>query len=305
MKITEFNTPDRLQQLAQVMESYFGRTLPVDQMSGKTAAIMLQRVKGLIREHKNTFDRHMSERNPVYLQLVMMEQALAQRVTETMPAPVSGATPAKPGQPSTSQPAAAQPTIDPNKLKAAQDKLTKGQTLSADEQKLVNAAAAAQQQMQEHRLKRALRTLQESEVQQAQVVLAAQDMVDSIQGMIEDATEMQYKELPALVDSIRNQIGMEQANQFNTDATAAMTGLVQNLQATKQQMETSLGVVTGQQVAPALDAAMTGGAPEAPAAPGAEPPAVAPEEPVADLEAPVEPEAGVEPTANQLGREKR
>lgn len=301
MKITEFNSPDRLQQIARVMESYFGRGLPLDQMSGKTAKIMLQRVKGLIREHKNTFDRHMSERNPVYLQLIMMEQALAQRVAETMPAPMPGAQP-------TQKPAAASaPTIDPNKLKAAQDKLSKGQTLSGDEQKLVNAAAAAQQQMQEHRLKRALRTLQESEVQQAQVVLAAQDMVDSIQGMIEDATEMQYKELPALVDSIRNQVGMDQANQFNTDATAALTGLVQSLQGTKQQMETSLSVVTGQQVAPALDAAM-GAAPDAGAVPppeaGAEPEADAMVTPT-DLEAPVEPEAGVEPTATQLGREKR
>jgi len=302
MKITEFNSPDRLQQLATVMESYFGRSLPVDQMSDNTARIMLQRVKGMIREHKNTFDRHMSERNPVYLQLMMMEQALAQRVAETMPAPVPGAQP-------TQKPAAATPvpTIDPNKLKAAQDKLSKGQTLSSDEQKLVNAAAAAQQQMQENRLKRAFRTLKESEVQQAQVVLAAQDMVDSIQGMIEDATEMQYKELPALVDSIRNQIGLEQANQFNTDATAAMTGLVQSLQGTKQQMETSLGVVTGQQVAPALDAAMGGAAPAAPDL-GAEPPiepGAEPMEPAADLEAPVEPELGAEPTSKQLGREKR
>jgi len=180
--------------------------------------------------------------------------------------------------------------------------LSKGQNLSADEQKLINAAAVAQQQMQESRLKRALQTLKESEVQQAQVVLAAQDMVDSIQGMIEDATEMQYKELPALVDSIRNQIGLDQANQFNTDATGAMTQLVQNLQATKQAMETSLGVVTGQQVAPALDAAMAAPAAEPAAMPGEEVPAL---EPAADLEAPVEPEAGAEPTAGELGRGKR
>ena len=110
------------------------------------------------------------------------------------------------------------------------------------------------------------RRISESEVQQAQVVLAAQDMVDSMQGMLEDTTEMQFKELPALVDSIRNQIGMEQANQFNTDATAALSGLVQNLQGAKQQLEQALAVVTGQaQATPALDAAMGGGA-HAPAA---------------------------------------
>ena len=296
MKITEFNSPDRLKQLATVMESYFGKNLPIAQMSATTAQGMLKRVQTLLREHKNTFSRHMSERNPVYLQLVMMEQALVQRVAETMPAP---AVTNKPGQPA----AAAQSPIDPNKLKAAQDKLAKGQNLSSDEQKLVNAAAAAQQQMQEQRLRRALSTLKESEVQQAQVVLAAQDMVDSIQSMIEDATEMQYKELPALVDSIRNQIGLEQANQFNTEATGAMTQLVQNLQSTKQAMETSLGVVTGQPMAPALDAAMS--------APSGEPVPAEPADtmdqsmPAGDLEAPVAPEPGEEPAPAALGREKR
>lgn len=94
--------------------------------------------------------------------------------------------------------------------------------------------------------------LQESEVQQAQVVLAAQDMVDQVQSMLEDITELQFKELPALVDSIRNQVGMDQANQFNTDATAALSGLVQNLQTAKASLENSLGVVTGQQSAPVV-----------------------------------------------------
>ena len=67
-----------------------------------------------------------------------------------------------------------------------------------------------------------------------------------MQSMIEDSTEMQFKELPALVDSIKNQIGQEQAAQFNNDAQAALSGLVQNLQASKQQLEQALGVVTGQ-----------------------------------------------------------
>jgi hypothetical protein len=71
-------------------------------------------------------------------------------------------------------------------------------------------------------------------------------MVDKMQDMIEDSTEMQFKELPALVDSIKNQIGQEQAAQFNNDAQSALSGLVQNLQASKQQLEQALGVVTGQ-----------------------------------------------------------
>jgi hypothetical protein len=132
--------------------------------------------------------------------------------------------------------------VDP-KLKAAKDKLAKKQPLTQQEQEMINAEATA---MAENRLRRAYRTLRESEVQQAQVVLAAQDMVDKVQGMLEDVSELQFKELPALVDSIRNQIGADQAAQFNADAAAALNGLMQNLQGTKTQLETALGVVTGQ-----------------------------------------------------------
>ena len=47
-----------------------------------------------------------------------------------------------------------------------------------------------------------------------------------------------------------------QATQFNTDATAALTGLMQNLQGAKQQLDQALGVVTGQAPAgvPGMDA---------------------------------------------------
>jgi len=292
MKLQELAQPNKTKQIAQVFESYFGNIMAVERLSVQQTRHMLTRVRGLIKEQRSTTDRHFSERDPAYLKLVMMEQALATHLNE-IDSPVATGTSATTNASTGSAP------VDP-KLKAAKDKLAKKQPLSKDEQDLINAAALSEQAS---RLGRAFRTLKESEVQQAQVVLAAQDMVDSIQGMIEDATEMQYKELPALVDSIRNQIGMEQANQFNTDVTAALTGLVQSLQGTKQSFETALGVVTGQaQPAPALDAAMAG-ADAGAMQPGAELPAPDLEAPVAGEEEPAEPEAAGAPGA--LGRERR
>jgi len=75
--------------------------------------------------------------------------------------------------------------------------------------------------------------------------LAAQDLVDKMQDMVEEVSELQFKDLPALVESIKNQVGVDQAMQFNTDATGALAGLLQNLQGAKQQLEAALGVVTG------------------------------------------------------------
>jgi hypothetical protein len=146
------------------------------------------------------------------------------------------------------------------KVKDALTKVSKGQTLTPDEQKIVAGAALMQT---ENKLRRAYQMLKESEVQQAQVVLAAQDMVDKMQGMWEDVSELQFKELPALVDSIKNQVGIDQATQFNTDVTGALTALMQSLQQTKQQLDQALGVVTGQTPPPDAGMASMGGAPGA------------------------------------------
>jgi len=240
---------------SRVFETHFDSHVDFSRISGSKARTMLGRVRSLISEHRHSLDRHFSEQDPGYLKLVMLEQALAQRVQEeTIPvAPVT--------KPTGTANANATVTVKDPKLAAALKKSQAGQALTPDEQKLVASAAMAQQ---ESRLRRAFNVLRESEVQQAQVVLAAQDMVDKIQAMIEDTTEMQFKELPALVDSIRNQIGMDQAMQFSQDATAALSGLVQSLQGTKTNLEQGLGVVTGQaQPTPALDAAMTAGEPGA------------------------------------------
>ena len=88
--------------------------------------------------------------------------------------------------------------------------------------------------------------LLESEVQQAQVVLAAQDMVDQIQKMLEDVTAMQFKDLPALVDQIKTQIGVNEASQFNDQTNSTLGTLVENIQAAKGGLEQAMSGLTGQ-----------------------------------------------------------
>ena len=294
MKLQELAAPSPTKQIAKVFESYFGSNIEFDRLTQRQTQHLLQRVQGLLREHRSGSARYQSQQNPGYLKLVMMEQALTTRMAEeAIPvAPVAGAAPgAKPAQPSTVQ------VKDP-KLAAALKKSQSGQTLNPDEQKLVAGAAMMQA---ESRLRRVMTRLNESEVQQAQVVLAAQDMVDKMQGMLEDVTELQFKELPALVDSIKNQVGIDQATQFNTDATAALAGLVQNLQGAKAALDQALGVVTGQ--APAPDAGM------ASPAPGAVDPAAGMAAPAPDMGGEMPPEMPAEPEAAAggagLGRARR
>jgi hypothetical protein len=232
MKLQELAVKRPTQQIAKVFESHYGQRIPFDSMNLSQARTMLGRVRKLVNEHRANRDFHQSERNPAYIKLMMMEQALSQRLFEEEVVAIDVNDPA---------------------MKAIQTKIKNKQVLNPDEQKKANAILAMQTSENNTG-----GFLKESEVQQAQVVLAAQDMVDKMQKMIEDTTSLQFKELPALVDSIKNQVGVEQAAQFNNDATAALAGLVQNLQNSKLQMEQALGVVTGQAAAPVVPGAEAG-----------------------------------------------
>ena len=245
MKLNELAARRPAKQISKVYESYFGKRIPFENLNRTQTSAMLRKVRGVLGEARQSTDRHFSERNPSYLKLMVMEQALAARLSEMVT--TGGVAPTGQQPVATANMGSATP-VDP-KLKMAQDKIKKGLTLNPDEQKLINGAAAL---ATEGKLRRAYRMLKESEVQQAQVILAAQDMVDKMQGMLEDVSELQFKELPALVDSIKNQVGIDQANQFNADASAALTSLLQNIQGAKQQLDAALGVVTGQ--APVGDA---------------------------------------------------
>jgi hypothetical protein len=115
---------------------------------------------------------------------------------------------------------------------------------TADQQLVAQAALQTESKSMRRQLYRLLR---ESEVQQAQVVIAAKAMVDDIQTMLEEVSTMQFKTLPPLVSEMQNQIGVDQAMQFNTDVTKVLANLVQTVQAAKLEMDRALGVVTGEQ----------------------------------------------------------
>lgn len=70
----------------------------------------------------------------------------------------------------------------------------------------------------------------EGEVGNAEVLLAAKDMVDSIQDAIEKCGKMQNEQLPQLLDSIRDQIGSEQAEGFKNAVGTTLDTLMVQLQ---------------------------------------------------------------------------
>ena len=332
MKLHELGAQRPQEQVAKVFESRLGDRVDLDRIDAAQARRMLGKVQALIREHRAAPSRHFSERNPDYLRLVMMEQALTARIKEQSMVPGTQATG---GQVSAAM-------TDP-KAKAVMDKVQRGQSLTPDEQKTVNkialakeeqvnekyqgfektvkaikkggsardpeavAAAIGRKKYGKERFQKAAAAgrklgesrLTESEINTAQVVLAAQDMVDQVQKMLEQISAMQFKDLPALTDSIKNDMGVEQATQFQADATAALTQLLTSLQTGKTQLEAAQGVLTGQ----------------APVVPGAEPAADMEALPPADEEGDIETDLSLDANLGDedeeeisgaaLGRERR
>jgi hypothetical protein len=232
MKLHELDTLNQQGKAAQVLEQRLGQTVSFSNLSLRESRHMLLRVRSLINEHRSSAASHSSERDPAYLKLLMLESGLKGRLKEVAPA--------VPGQPA----AGAVPidTKDP-KVQAAMKKSQSGQTLNPEEQKLIGAVAASAMQ-KESRLAR--RRLRESEIQQAQVVLAAQDMVDQVQKMLEQISAMQFKDLPALTDSIKNDMGVDQATAYQSAAAASLTQLLQSVQTGKTALEGAQATLTGQ-----------------------------------------------------------
>ena len=87
----------------------------------------------------------------------------------------------------------------------------------------------------------------ESEVEQAQVVLASQDMADKIQAMSEDVAGMRYEDLPALVDQMRDELGVNQAQKFADSSVVVLDKLLKDVGEAKQGMDSAMSGMTGQE----------------------------------------------------------
>lgn len=100
----------------------------------------------------------------------------------------------------------------------------------------------------------------ESEMAKSEAILAAKDMVDSIQDMLEKIGKMQNEQLPALLDTIRDQLGIEQADGFKGAVSPLLQQLAQTLQQGRETADNAARNLAGEGGAP-TDMSMGGGAP--------------------------------------------
>ena len=187
MKLTELNN-NRRSYSTKVLKEQYETSFNVDGMSMSSTRTMLQKVRGLMSESKQSPDYHNSQSSNSYMKLVFMEQALADHYNELRTQPQS---------------------------------------------RIV---------------------FENEEVEKSQVVLAAQDMVDQVQKMLEDVGQMQVKELPALVSSIESEIGVNESQTYNDAVSGQLDSLSAALKEASSSLKNALNGLTGQAVDAAFDA---------------------------------------------------
>jgi hypothetical protein len=155
---------------------------------------MLQKVRGLLSEHRSSKQSHSSHQNPAYLKLLMMEQALSGHYGDLS-------------------------------------------VRRAYEAKII---------------------VENEEVEKSQVVLAAQDILDRINKMLEDVGMMSVKDLPAVVDGIENEIGVNEAQTYKDSTSAALNNLRSALEGAQGELQSAINGITGQAGGAEAFAAPTG-----------------------------------------------
>jgi len=92
-------------------------------------------------------------------------------------------------------------------------------------------------------------TLREGAEEQAELVMAAKNMVDKITSWMEDTAEMQTESMLELGDAIRDELGENESQQFVNTVKPALEGLYSSLETTRESLVSGVRMVAGEEVA--------------------------------------------------------
>ena len=176
MRLSEMRTEVTPQKINKVMESRFGFSIDYDNLTYAKAERLTKALAENITAIKRSFGAHTAEKNPKYMELMLVKEGL--------------------------------------------DKW-----LSSEQ------------------------GLFESEMGKSEAVLAAKDITDSIQDMLEKVSKIQNEQLPALVDTIRDQISAEQADTFKNAIRPVLASLYDAMTSGRDQADSASRALAGEQVA--------------------------------------------------------
>jgi len=81
---------------------------------------------------------------------------------------------------------------------------------------------------------------------QAEIVMAAKDMVDRVTNWMEDTAEMQTESMLELADAIRDEMGSETSEQFVQSVKPSLESMYAAMEATRGALSGGVGLLTGE-----------------------------------------------------------
>lgn len=85
---------------------------------------------------------------------------------------------------------------------------------------------------------------------QAEIVMAAKDMVDRVTTWMEDTAEMQTESMLELADAIRDEMGVDQSTGFVQAVKPALEALYTSMEQAREALSSGVGMLTGEGAAP-------------------------------------------------------
>jgi hypothetical protein len=219
MKLTDIS-PVSSDVLNAKMQSKLGWNIKTENLKVNDAVAMLESVSSKLTAVRNSNKVHVSEKDANYTGMLMAQQVLESFISEKAKSPYA-----------IGMSTAMKATGDNPPLKKST--ITKAHKI---------AKGIAKNESVENAIRK---MINEDEVTQAQSVMAAKDMVDSIQGMLEDIGKMVNEQLPPLTDSIRSNIGDQQAQAFSAAATETLNSLLSQVQAARESVNNAVLGLTG------------------------------------------------------------
>ena len=174
MNISDINPVTSSRKMNNLMESRFGFTLDFNKLTYAKAQKLSAMVSENIDRIRFNYGIHRAERNPKYMELLMVRESLGRWMAENQ-------------------------------------------------------------------------QLMESEMGRSEAILAAKDMVDSIQDMVEKVSKMQVEQLPALIDTIRDQIGMAEAETFKSSMGDLLRNIAESLAQARETADSSARSLAGEE----------------------------------------------------------
>jgi hypothetical protein len=226
----------------KLLESRYGFVLDYESMTPAKAQRILSVINESIAQVKKSSAAHTAYKDPKYMEMLMVKESVSKYMKDYKPE--NG-----PHKKTAKMSKVSETTVRESIKEMSQGRnlncITRAVELASQGKPVPSKYMEGFVPLLKHIT---ARKLTEGELGKSEVLLASKDMVDTLQEMIEDLSRMVNEELPQLTDSIRDQVGNEQAAAFEQTATASLNGLLEAVRGARSEMDSAARALAGEQV---------------------------------------------------------